>query len=82
MALHKKPSCWSVKYSHMGSGVLQKPAVIYHSLLLHQEMQHESLLLEEKAIHQFFKAMLPGSLGQCSSQIVKKTSPHFNLVLG
>ncbi len=57
----------------MGSGVLQKTTVIYHSLLLHQEMQLESLLLEEKAIHTFYAAMLLGPLGQSSSQIVKKT---------
>ncbi len=31
MALHKKPSCCGVKYSHMGSGVLQKATVIYHN---------------------------------------------------
>ncbi len=41
--------------------------------MLHQEMQLEYLLLEEKAIHQFYAAMLPGSLGQSSSQIVKNT---------
>ncbi len=90
MALHKKPSCCGVKYSYMGSGVLQKTTVIYHSLLLHQEMQLESLLLEEKVIHQFYAAMLQSSLGQSSSQIVKKSenvccaqmSPQFNLFLG
>ncbi len=57
----------------MGSGVLQKTTAIYHSLLLHQELQLESLLLKEKAIHQFYAAVLPGSLCQSSSQIVKKT---------
>ncbi len=74
----------------MGSGVLQKTIVIYHSLLLHQEMQLESLLLEEKVIHQLYAAMLQSSLGQSSSQIVKKSenvccaqmSPHFNLFPG
>ncbi len=74
----------------MGSGVLQKTTVTYHSLLLHQEMQLESLLLEEKAIHTFYAAMLQSSLGQSSSQIVKKSenvccaqmSPHFNLFPG
>ncbi len=48
-----------------------RTAVIYHSQLLHQEMQLESLLLKEKA--QFYAVMLPDSLGQSSSQRVKKT---------
>ncbi len=73
MALHKKLSCCGVKYSHVGSGVLWKTTVIYHSLLLHEEMQLEYPCLKEKAKHQFYAAMLLGSLGQSSSQIVKKT---------
>ncbi len=65
------------------SGVLQKTTVIYHSLMLQ---------LDTSAIHQLYAAMLPASLGQSSSQIVKKTiycrkcciqmSPHFNLSPG
>ncbi len=33
----------------------------------------ESLLIKEKAIYQLYAVMLPGSLGQSSSQRVKKT---------
>jgi len=59
MALHKKPSCCGVKYSLMGSRVLQKTTVIYHNL--HQEMQVEDLLLGESyTVHQFYAAGFSG----------------------
>ncbi len=51
----------------------RKTAVIYHSLQLHYEIQLESLLCKEKAICQFYAVMPQGSLGQSSSQIIKKT---------
>jgi len=70
MALHRIPSCYSVKYNHMCSGVIWKTIFCEHSLMLHQEMPFESLLLKEKALHQFYVKMLASSLGLSSSQMV------------
>jgi len=47
MALHKIPSCYSVKYSHMCSGVIWKTVFTEHSVTLHQEIPLESLLRKE-----------------------------------
>jgi len=61
-----------------------------HSLPLHQEMQLESLLLNEKAIHLFNAEMLLSSLGPSSSHGPKQNgnmwcdqmNPHFSLYWG
>jgi len=63
MSLHKIPSCYSVKYSHMYSRVIWNTIFTEHSLMLHQEMPPESLLLKEKALHQFYMEMAASSLG-------------------
>ncbi len=91
MALHKKPSCrHHIKYSHKGSGVLQKPTVIYYSLLLHQEMQLEYLLLGES----YTSILCSDAAGFSGPEIISNSqnnrenvcftqmSPHFNLFPG
>jgi len=70
MAFHKIPSRYSLKYSHMCSGVIWKTIFTEHSRALHQKMPLESLLHKEKAFHQFYVEMPASSLGLSSSQMV------------
>ncbi len=74
-------SC-GVKHINTWSGIRQKTTVIYHSLPLHYEMQSESLLRKEKAKCQLYTVMPWCSLGQSSSQIIKKTGTYFEQVGG
>jgi len=61
MALHKIPSCYSVKYSHMYSQVIWKTIFTEHSLMLHQEMPLECLFKGES-----FTSVLCGDGGEFS----------------
>ncbi len=88
MALYKKLSC--VKYSHMGSGVLQKTTAIYHSLLLYQEMQLEPVTRGES----YTTILCSDAAGISGPELISESkkkrgnvccaqmSPHFNLFLG
>ncbi len=79
-----------VKYSHMGSGVLQKTTVIYHSLLLHQEMQPEPVTRGES----YTTILCSDAAGISGPELISESqkhsgnvccaqmSPHFNLFLG
>ncbi len=47
MALHKKPSCCGVKYSHMGSRVLQKTSYLPQSAAASRNATSISVTLGE-----------------------------------
>ncbi len=83
--MQPKSSC-GVKYSHMDSGVLQKTAVNYHSLLLHQEMQlnicYSRRRLYINSMQQCRRILWAGAHLRCSKRQGWQMSPHFNLFPG
>ncbi len=71
MALYEKPSCCSVKYSHMGSGVLQKNCChLTQSAAASRNAIWISFTQGES--YKFYAVITPDSQDQSSSQIVKK----------